>query len=215
MSENTNRSEINRQNAQHSTGPRTPEGKAIVSQNRLSHGLTGARIVLPGESEDEYNALREQLAIEHEPVGATEAFLVDQLAQHQWRLIRMSVMEQEMFCVAARLDSGNESIPAVAACNMMRNAPTIEQAFARLNRYENSIRRAYHQALTQLRVTQAERKRLQQQPEPTQPAEKKKYDSNPPAPDPVPQVHSPLNGTPSGHTPAEPPNNDGLQDREG
>jgi hypothetical protein len=100
----------------------------------------------------------------------------------------MSVMEQEMFCVAARLDSGDESIPAVAACNMMRNAPSIEQAFARLNRYENSIRRAYHQALTQLRVTQTARKRLQDD---AQEAQNTACDSNPPAHQPEPTATTP------------------------
>ncbi len=29
----------NRANAQHSTGPRSPEGKAIVSQNAVKHGV--------------------------------------------------------------------------------------------------------------------------------------------------------------------------------
>ncbi len=32
----------NRANAQHSTSPRTPEGKAAVSRNAQSHGLYGA-----------------------------------------------------------------------------------------------------------------------------------------------------------------------------
>ncbi len=30
----------NRRNAQNSTGPRTPQGKAAVSQNAVKHGLT-------------------------------------------------------------------------------------------------------------------------------------------------------------------------------
>ena len=32
-------------------GPRTPEGKAVSSQNAFSHGLTAARLVLPWENQ--------------------------------------------------------------------------------------------------------------------------------------------------------------------
>ncbi len=35
----------NAQNAQHSTGPRTPEGKAAVAQNAVTHGLTAQNII--------------------------------------------------------------------------------------------------------------------------------------------------------------------------
>ena len=36
----------NRLNAQKSTGPRTPEGKAVVSQNAVKHGLLAEQVVL-------------------------------------------------------------------------------------------------------------------------------------------------------------------------
>src|SRR5690348_684694 len=37
----------NRQNAQHSTGPRTPEGKRRSSQNARKHGLTADGVLRP------------------------------------------------------------------------------------------------------------------------------------------------------------------------
>jgi hypothetical protein len=40
----------NRLNAQRSTGPRTPAGKARVSFNALKHGLTGREVVLPART---------------------------------------------------------------------------------------------------------------------------------------------------------------------
>ena len=52
------RSEINRANARHSTGPRTPEGKAAVARNRTVHALTGAHVLLPEESVEAYDATR-------------------------------------------------------------------------------------------------------------------------------------------------------------
>ncbi len=39
----------NRANALRSTGPRTPEGKAIARRNGLKHGLTGEGVALPNE----------------------------------------------------------------------------------------------------------------------------------------------------------------------
>jgi len=47
MSEARNIANIN--NAQHSTGPRTEEGKAASSLNSLKHGLTAKTVLLPGE----------------------------------------------------------------------------------------------------------------------------------------------------------------------
>ncbi|MFC1737810.1 hypothetical protein ACFL1G_02025 [Planctomycetota bacterium] len=40
----------NRRNAQKSTGPRTPRGKAIVSQNAITHGLSARQAVISSES---------------------------------------------------------------------------------------------------------------------------------------------------------------------
>ena len=40
----------NRLNAQKSTGPQTPQGKAVVSQNALKHGLSARRDVIITES---------------------------------------------------------------------------------------------------------------------------------------------------------------------
>ena len=43
----------NRANAQFSTGPRTPEGKARVSRNAVKHGLNSSKLfVRAGEPED-------------------------------------------------------------------------------------------------------------------------------------------------------------------
>jgi hypothetical protein len=40
--------EANRKNALRSTGPRTPDGKTIVSQNPARHGLYTSSPVIPG-----------------------------------------------------------------------------------------------------------------------------------------------------------------------
>ena len=45
--------EANRQNAQKSTGPRTPAGKAVVALNGIKHGLLSRESLIKGESEAE------------------------------------------------------------------------------------------------------------------------------------------------------------------
>ena len=47
--------EANRRNGLKSTGPKTPEGKAIVSKNATTHGLRTQHTVIDGESHTEFN----------------------------------------------------------------------------------------------------------------------------------------------------------------
>jgi len=83
----------NRANAQLSTGPRTPEGKAIASRNALKHGIL-ARAVIPEalqayESSDDFDALLTDLTQVLAPVDAMELLLVQQIAVTFWRLARL------------------------------------------------------------------------------------------------------------------------------
>ena len=47
----------NRLNAQKSTGPKTPEGRAAVRLNAIKHGLTAQSLVLPGENPEDFDEL--------------------------------------------------------------------------------------------------------------------------------------------------------------
>ncbi len=67
------RAEINRENAQKSTGPKTEEGKAKSSQNRFKHGVYSKQVVAPGEDPAELDELRGKLRDEHQPANTTEA----------------------------------------------------------------------------------------------------------------------------------------------
>jgi len=54
----------NRLNARKSTGPNTPQGKAVVSQNALKHGLSAARDVITSESQPDFDLHRDSLLAE-------------------------------------------------------------------------------------------------------------------------------------------------------
>ena len=55
MSASAVRIEANRNNAQLSTGPRTPEGKERSARNAVRHGLTSAAAFLPNEDPEAYH----------------------------------------------------------------------------------------------------------------------------------------------------------------
>ena len=48
----------NHENAQLSTGPRTPDGKRASSLNAIRHGLTSQLLALPGEDQAPHEAFR-------------------------------------------------------------------------------------------------------------------------------------------------------------
>ena len=77
----------NRQNAQKSTGPKTDEGKAAVSQNAVKHGLF-AESVIKGENEADYEAFHDNFLAELAPAGAVELMLAERAVNLSWRLKR-------------------------------------------------------------------------------------------------------------------------------
>src|SRR5258708_13327432 len=78
----------NRENAHHSTGPRTDEGKARSKLNGLRHGLSGQTVVLPTEDMTVYLAFVEKQFIALEPDSDIERQLAQRYANEQWRLNR-------------------------------------------------------------------------------------------------------------------------------
>ena len=88
----------NRQNALQSTGPRTPEGKALACQNARTHGLLSRHVVLlPDEDANRLAAIRHALHAELQPVGDLETLLVDRMVACAWRLRRLHTVEAGVF----------------------------------------------------------------------------------------------------------------------
>lgn len=86
--------DTNRQNAEKSTGPRTPEGKARSALNALNLGLSIQRhVVLPFEDPAQYAALRDSILAIYEPQSAREVLAVDDIAQCRWAFRRFDEAE--------------------------------------------------------------------------------------------------------------------------
>jgi hypothetical protein len=89
--------EANRSNVRHSTGPKTPEGKAAVRLNAVQHGLLARDAVLPGEDADAFEDLWNEVWAELSPVGPIEELLVERIINSIWRLRRSARVETALF----------------------------------------------------------------------------------------------------------------------
>ena len=71
----------NRRNAQKSTGPRTAEGRAAVSQNAVKHGLLARQDVISSESKADFDLYRDRMLAELAPVSPMESMLADSIVR--------------------------------------------------------------------------------------------------------------------------------------
>ena len=80
--------EANRRNAQHSTGAKSPETRAISAQNHTIHGLArhqnGTFRLLTTEDPEAFAAFKQSLLDEHQPTSETETVLVMKMAESHW-----------------------------------------------------------------------------------------------------------------------------------
>jgi hypothetical protein len=130
----------NAANAQHSTGPRTPEGKARSSHNASKHGLTARELVIaPGEQE-EFDDLLASFQADVKPQGAIQQTLFNQLVSAAWNLRRIGRMEAELCAGASYKD-------------LLAN-PDLQNQLDRLARHHTRIERSFRHCLKELKVLQ-------------------------------------------------------------
>ena len=133
-----------------STGPRTPEGKAISSMNALKHGFSAKNIIIMPGQEDEFRALESGLVAEVRPEGALEETLFNQLLRDAWTLHRVGVRQVEM---------------AASGIHPLFD-PSCEKEFDRLERYHSRYQSSFHRSMRQLRNLQTNRIVQNMLPEP-------------------------------------------------
>src|SRR6266478_4307892 len=75
----------NRRNALNSIGPKTEEGKIRSRGNAVTHGLTGAGIVVAEEDAQAMDERREAWRAYYGPVTAEEEWLFEQVVLHSVR----------------------------------------------------------------------------------------------------------------------------------
>ena len=131
--------QANQENAQHSTGPKTPEGKAASCLNALKYGLRARHAVIFDEDPEEYKQLHDDLIADWNPQNRDEYIQVGQMAYAQWMLARMAMGEKRIY----------------------ESATPVEKQFALL-RDVAGLRRGYERSfsegMNQLRQLQKDRK---------------------------------------------------------
>jgi hypothetical protein len=150
----------NRENARHSTGPRTPQGKATVARNALKHGLLARDLTLPIEEQKQVEAVFEAFVDDLRPAGATEEFLVHQMASALHRLqhltrIETGLIDSSMDKIARfndepEFDEDNPEETYQYHTRIMGRAFNWAN-FWKVARYENQIRRSFYKAIEELR----------------------------------------------------------------
>ena len=165
--------EANRANAQKSTGPKTPEGKATVAQNAVKHGLLARTAVLHGEDWEEYTCFREELLDELYADGVMEDELADRVVHLSWRLRRAALSQNAVFealydkYVAEHGDEPlpehgpEEGVPPVGAPllgRMMVADFAGDRVLERMLGYERRIESSLYRTMAEFRKLRAERK---------------------------------------------------------
>ncbi len=165
-------SEINRANSQHSTGPKTEEGKEKSSLNALRHGLTGRHVTLPTEDIGAYRHNVKSFQDHLQPQGPIEANLVQTLADTAWRLNRVVALETKLL-------KSTESLE------------TQIKVLSNLSLYTQRLTRQFEKIEKELRELQQIRKKTKEIPTPAPPMALFFQDPNSPS-----QVASPAGPRP-------------------
>jgi hypothetical protein len=132
-------------NAQLSTGPVTPEGRATSSQNRTVHGLArhnGSFKLLPTEDPVGFEALKQSLLEEHQPSTETESILVASMAESHWLSRRAQRLQDEV-------------------CDAVTGHIVDQKAFSLYLRYQTTHQRAFHKSLNDLLKVRSERRKAE------------------------------------------------------
>jgi len=86
----------NRANAQHSTGPKTKEGKAKVAQNASSHRIFSPFLLHEGDDETLFVSFRDKLLEDLFPQTFLELAAADRIISLHWKLRRLEFAEFEL-----------------------------------------------------------------------------------------------------------------------
>ncbi len=136
--------EANAQNARHSTGPKTPEGKARAAANSRTHGLCAKDVIISTpEEHTEFSELLTLHLAEIKPNGSIEQVIFDQMIADTWNLRRIRRLETAL----------NHGIDPLAALD----DDALQSKLERIARHRTRIERSYFKSLKELSRMQTER----------------------------------------------------------
>ncbi len=126
-------------------GPKTAAGKARIGLNALTHGISSARLVVPGESATKWEAYRRAVVDDLVPTGPVERALAERVAAAFWRLQRVAAYEEAAIVERQHLE--------MASARLLPHPLDIDK----IVRYEAHLSRQLYQALHELEAMRAAR----------------------------------------------------------
>ena len=181
------RPEAARQNGALSHGPKSDAGKTISSRNAIKHGLTSAEIVIPGEDPRAFEALLENINVDHGPVTVREHDLAFEMAAARWRLRRLMIMEKAIIDRELRrmTDAGAEPSESLRRLTPEQAraeawaAVAESQGMKQIHRHETRLHREYNAAFAALENLTDERCRVEMRTNGIHPCTKELLDAGP------------------------------------
>ncbi len=156
--------DANRLNAQKSTGPTTPKGKATSRLNAIRDNLTGQITTLTEEERPIFENQRARLIAGYDPKTPAEEELAQAIAWDTWRLNHLRAIEMNVYALGIcemEDEDGANSQPNLIdtafsdACTFRADS----KRFELMSLYEQRMNRSLHRNIALLRDLQAERKR--------------------------------------------------------
>jgi hypothetical protein len=156
--------EANRLNAQKSTGPTSPEGKAHSSMNALKSGIDAKSLIIRGENPEALQTLAVTYFDRWTPTTPEQRLLVDSLIINEWLLRRYLKVETQLW---------HDSMPDPERFDdrtyLCKAFGYSHQRSDRIMRHKNSLQRNFHAALRDLERLKAAEAKAEAQP-PSEPA---------------------------------------------
>jgi hypothetical protein len=141
----------NTANAQHSTGPRTEEGRAASAKNGVTLGLYSGDFIRPNEHQ-EHEDLKAALHAELSPRGATEEILFNEIVSAVWRLRRCAKVESHLANYLAAERGDGYILDAMEACGDIS-----EKIQKSVDRARAQSHRLFHKCRAELQKLQSQR----------------------------------------------------------
>jgi hypothetical protein len=143
----TKQIDANRQNAQRSTGPRSPAGKAASRFNALKSGIDARAQTMPNEDPAQLETLAAEYRQRFDASAPECRMLVDTLIDCEWTLRRLARAQPALWFYLARRTESEDMFAVPAEGRILFHGDKI---FDRLQRRLNSVHRIYDNALKEL-----------------------------------------------------------------
>src|SRR5256885_6343027 len=151
----------NRLNAQKSTGPTSPQGKAASSLNALKSGIDAWSHIIPGEDPAELEALTAVFVLHFQPADPVQLSLVDTLISAEWTQRRLRRIEAQLWNYQVECLDKNLSHADFLDASIQHNSPlghafhAALDPFSRIQRRIDATNRMYLRTLKVLQDLQA------------------------------------------------------------